>query len=149
MIDPRSPSEGSRAEFARLIEIHGAERRRWPAARQALFDAHADEPAHADLLGKAAALDGALADAGAVVADESLKSRLLATFAPARAPQRGVGFTKKWFRLAPAGAFAALSAAGFFVGSATAQVEDEAIYYAEAAISSPLEGGASLWSEEQ
>lgn len=145
MIDPRSPSD--RAEFARLLDIHGAERRRWPAERHAFFDACAGDAECAGLLADAASLDAALDLSRAPRLKGALQDSLLARFAVKRPARRPAAF--RWFKMAPAGALAALSAAGFVAGSATASVEDEALYYADAAISSPIEEGNGYWPVEE
>ena len=145
MIDPRSPSD--RAEFARLLDIHGAERRRWPVERQALFDACSDDSECAALLADATNLDAELDLSRAPRVDDAMQDSLLSRFAAQQPRPRSAAF--RWFRMAPAGALAALSAAGFVAGSATASVEDETLYYAEAAISSPLEEGSGYWPVEE
>ncbi|NWG71081.1 MAG: hypothetical protein HXY23_05650 [Parvularculaceae bacterium] len=145
MVDPRSPSDATRAEFARLLEIYGAERRRWPAASQPVYDACAGDMTHAELFHEAAALDGALSEATSHRGDDAFKERLLADFVPRRA-REAARPRRRWIRLAPAGAFAALSAMGFVVGSATAGAADEALYYAEAAMEPALTADG-LWAE--
>lgn len=145
MIDPRSPFEADRAEFARLLDIYGAERRRWPADRQALFDACASDMTHTDLMREAAALDDALAMATGVKAHDALKERLLVSFAPPS--RRNAPARRRWLKLAPAGALAALSAMGFVVGSATAGAAADALYYAEAAMEPALSTGTGLFGE--
>jgi hypothetical protein len=144
MIDPRSPS--NRAEFARLVETYGADAKRWPADRAHLRDMFIEGGAEADLLRDAAALDAWL-DADRVKTDDAFQARLLESFKP-HARRGGVVFGK-WLRFAPAGALAALSALGFVAGSATAGVDDDPLYYAQAAIEAPLGEGVGLWPEEK
>jgi len=145
MIDPRSPFEADRAEFARLLDIYGAERRRWPTGRHALYDACASDATHTDILGDAAELDDALAMATGAAADDALHERLLASFAPP--PRRRAPSLRRWLRLAPAGALAALSAMGFVVGSATAGTGDAALYYAGSAMEPTLATQAGFFGE--
>lgn len=145
MIDPRSPFEADRAEFARLLDVYGADRCRWPVDRRALFDACVCDITHADLLREAAALDDALAMATSAKAHDALKERLLASFAP---PSRRSALTlRRWLKLAPAGALAALSAMGFVIGSATAGAAADALYYAEAAMEPTLSTGSGFFGE--
>lgn len=99
--------------------------------------------------------DEALARALSLAADEAaprasadLQARILADFdlrARAAAPRRfafkGLG------RLIPAGALAALTAAGFLAGVATAEPAEEAAFDAEAAIAEAFAADAVEWTE--
>lgn len=102
-------------------------------------------PPTADALAAALAC---VADDAAPRASDALKARLLADFdarASAPAPRRFA--LPGWRRLVPAGALAALSAAGFLAGAATARPADEAVFDAGAALAEAFSADADDWTE--
>jgi hypothetical protein len=95
-------------------------------------------------------IDAALAALAPPRASDDLRSRLLADYdAQARARRPALLPRGGWRRFAPAGALAALSAAGFFIGAATASPQDDALAYAEAAMAAPFSASAAIWEEDQ
>jgi hypothetical protein len=148
MTNPQSPSERAGFDdYRRRLGVYGAARERWPAEARALYDRYAGATEGAQALSEAGALDAALALADAPKADDRLKDRLMADYiALGRKPRAKL---RVWsLRLLPSGAAAALSAAGFFAGAATAQPRDDALYYAEAAVASAFDEGGGLWPVE-
>lgn len=104
-------------------------------------------PAAAAELELAAALALA-ADDAAPAASAELRARLLADFDQAglpAAPRRAAFWSLR--RLIPAGALAALSAAGFLAGVATAMPSGETALDADAAIAAAFAADAADWSE--
>jgi hypothetical protein len=100
--------------FEQCAQAHGAERRRWPAHEQALYDRHAGTAQGAAILAAAGRVDGFL-DAYALEApSRALARRISAAAAPA------------WRRFAPpAAAFAASAALGFAIGFLQAHGEGD------------------------
>lgn len=98
-----------------------------------------------------AALDAALAfaeDAAAPRASQALQSRILADFEAQERSVSARSFTFKGaWRLIPAGALAALTALGFFVGAATAQPSETQSFDADTAIADAFGAGATDWTE--
>lgn len=140
MTHPRSPFDGAglMARGLALLDAYGADPARWPAEERSVFAALAGESRFEAARAEAAALDAALGAAPAVAAGEGLSAAILAQFSAraATAPQLDalIGLGARGFgRLAPLAIAAGLSAAGFVIGLASANVGtggDEALYYA-------------------
>lgn len=145
-----APSSSERdkrlAEARRMLDAYGADPQRWPENARALYQRYKDDFRFETARREAAALDDAMADARQEAASEALRLRLLQS-APERGARRFAPFISFALRLAPAGAVAGLSAAGYVAGLASAH-SDPAAAYAEAALTSTLGGGAQAWTEE-
>ena len=154
MSDRRSQSEKD-AELRRamlLLDIHGADLDRWPDDARAFAMRVESDPRFLAARRDAVLLEEALDHAEVVAAGEALKARILAD-APTRAngaASPGFLFRSPARRLIPAGAFAALSAAGFVAGLTTAPAGaaagDEALVYAEAAVAAAFADSSGWWS---
>ena len=157
MVKPQSLTEQLEA-LQRCCDRYGADAARWPDAERAAFGDLLETEAAARILDDARMLDGFLNAATAPRMSEDLPRRIIAAYAPPKAPAGLFDLLRSFapsMRLVPAGALAGLGALGVATGifSASAQTpltpEYEALAYLDDATLAPLdEEGELAWDAE-
>lgn len=157
----QTPSTDRDMEYAHaraMLEIYGAERRRWPEDARALFDAFSGAAAFEVERAEAALLDDMLAQSPELQAGDALKERLMAAYAApggdkAQSKQRQDAPRRRGVRFIQGGALAGLMAIGFAIGVATANddagIEKDPAFSAQMSFAFASGEGDALWAENE